>query len=46
MVSEKSAIASTSRKFRLGNVLVVPFVLQIMVAVGCIGYLSYLGDSQ
>jgi hypothetical protein len=41
MVSQKRAIASTSGKFRLRSVLVVPFVLQIVAAVGCIGYLSY-----
>jgi sigma-B regulation protein RsbU (phosphoserine phosphatase) len=41
MVSEKSAIVSRSGKFRLRNVLVVPFVLQILAAVGCVGYLSY-----
>ncbi|MGB8688783.1 MAG: SpoIIE family protein phosphatase [Microcoleus sp.] len=46
MVSQKRAIASTSGKFRLRNVLVVPFVLQIVAAVGCIGYLSYRNGEQ
>lgn len=46
MVSQKRAIASTSGKFRLRNVLVIPFVLQIVAAVGCIGYLSYRNGEQ
>lgn len=46
MVSQKRAIASTSRKFRLRNILVVPFVLQIVAAVGCVGYLSYRNGEQ
>lgn len=46
MVSQKRAIASRSGKFRLRNVLVVPFVLQIVAAVGCIGYLSYRNGEQ
>jgi phosphoserine phosphatase RsbU/P len=41
MVSQKSAIARTRGKFRLRSILVVPFVLQIVAAVGCVGYLSY-----
>ncbi|MEG4148862.1 SpoIIE family protein phosphatase [Microcoleus sp. Pol12B5] len=46
MVSQKSAIVSRSGKFRLRNVLVVPFVLQILAAVGCVGYLSYRNGEQ
>ncbi len=46
MVSQKRARASTSGKFRLRNVLVVPFVLQIVVAVGLVGYLSYRNGEQ
>jgi hypothetical protein len=41
MVYQKRAIASRSGKLSLRNVLVVPFVLQILAAVGCVGYLSY-----
>ena len=32
---------STTRKFRLRTALVVPFVLQIAMAVGLVGYLSF-----
>lgn len=46
MVSQKRALASRSGKFRLRHVLVVPFVLQIVAAVGCIGYLSYRNGEQ
>ena len=35
------SIAPTSRKFRLRTALVLPFVLQIMTAVGLVGYLSF-----
>ncbi len=41
MVSQKRAIARTRGKFGLRGVLVVPFVLQIVAAVGWVGYLSY-----
>ena len=41
MVSQKRAIARTRGKFRLRSILVVPFVLQIVAAVGWVGYLSY-----
>ncbi|MEG3862795.1 SpoIIE family protein phosphatase [Microcoleus sp. herbarium12] len=41
MVSQQRAIARTRGKFRLRSILVVPFVLQIVAAVGWVGYLSY-----
>ncbi|MCL1469745.1 methyl-accepting chemotaxis protein [Argonema antarcticum] len=41
MDSSKQAIAPTSLKFRLRTALVVPFVLQIVTAVGLVGYLSF-----
>ncbi|MEG3927975.1 SpoIIE family protein phosphatase [Microcoleus sp. D3_18a_C4] len=46
MVSQKSAIVPRAGKIRLRNVLVVPFVLQILAAVGCVGYLSYRNGEQ
>ncbi|MEG4918442.1 MULTISPECIES: hypothetical protein [unclassified Microcoleus] len=36
---------NTSRKFQLRTALVVPFVLQIVAAVGLVGYLSF-GNGQ
>lgn len=36
----------SSKKFRLRTTLVVPFVLQIVVAVGCVGYLSFKSGQQ
>ena len=41
MVSQKRAIAPKKGKVGLRGVLVVPFVLQIVAAVGWVGYLSY-----
>ncbi|MBD0395711.1 MAG: hybrid sensor histidine kinase/response regulator, partial [Microcoleus sp. C1-bin4] len=41
MVSSKEAIAPTPLKFRLRTALVVPFVVQIVAAVGLVGYLSF-----
>ena len=41
MVSQKRAIARIRGKVGLRGVLVVPFVLQIVAAVGWVGYLSY-----
>ncbi|MCW6051103.1 SpoIIE family protein phosphatase [Microcoleus sp. A2-C5] len=41
MVSQKRAIAPSRRQIGLSRVLVVPFVLQIVAAVGWVGYLSY-----
>ncbi|MCC3406666.1 MAG: SpoIIE family protein phosphatase [Microcoleus sp. PH2017_10_PVI_O_A] len=41
MISQKRAIAPSRPKFGLRRVLVVPFVLQIVAAVGWVGYLSY-----
>lgn len=41
MVSQKRAIATRRGKVGLLGVLVVPFVLQIVAAVGWVGYLSY-----
>ncbi|MEG4343611.1 SpoIIE family protein phosphatase [Microcoleus sp. A003_D6] len=41
MVSQKRAIAPKRGKVGLRGVLVVPFVLQIVAAVGWVGYLSY-----
>ena len=41
MVSQQRAIAGTKAKFRLRSILVIPFVLQIVAAVGWVGYLSY-----
>ncbi|MBD0301113.1 MAG: hypothetical protein ICV85_02730 [Tolypothrix sp. T3-bin4] len=32
---------NTSRKLRLRTALVVPFILQIVAAVGLVGYLSF-----
>ncbi|MFS8117089.1 MAG: SpoIIE family protein phosphatase [Microcoleus sp.] len=46
MVSQKRAIAPSRGKFRLRSVLVVPFVLQIVAAVGWVGYLSYRNGEQ
>jgi phosphoserine phosphatase RsbU/P len=46
MVYPKSAIGSTSGKFRLRSILVVPFVVQIVAAVGWVGYLSYRNGEQ
>src|SRR4028118_752422 len=46
MVSSKEAIAPTSLKFRLRTTLVVPFVLQIVAAVGLVGYLSLRNGQQ
>jgi len=37
----KSLINKTTRKFQLRTALVVPFVLQIVTAVGLVGYLSF-----
>jgi len=37
---------STLLKFRLRNTLVVPFVLQIVTAVGLVGYLSFRNGQQ
>src|SRR5919202_825622 len=41
MDSSKETIAPTPIKFRLRTALVVPFVLQIVTAVGLVGYLSF-----
>lgn len=41
MFKSRHAIAPISRKFRLRTTLVVPFVLQIVAAVGLVGYLSF-----
>lgn len=41
MDSSQEMIAPTSLKFRLRTILVVPFVLQIVTAVGLVGYLSF-----
>ncbi|MEG4803400.1 SpoIIE family protein phosphatase [Microcoleus sp. ARI1-B5] len=41
MVSQKRAIVHRRGKVGLRGVLVVPFVLQIVAAVGWVGYLSY-----
>ena len=46
MVSSKSASAPTSLKIRLRTALVVPFVLQIIAAVGLVGYLSFRNGQQ
>ena len=46
MVSQKRAIALNRGKFGLRSVLVVPFVLQIVAAVGWVGYLSYRNGEQ
>ncbi|MEP6517461.1 hypothetical protein [Microcoleus vaginatus] len=35
------SLKNTSRKLRLRTALVVPFVLQIVAAVGLVGYLSF-----
>src|SRR4028119_2387731 len=35
------SVKNTSRKVRLRTVLIVPFVLQIVAAVGLVGYLSF-----
>ena len=43
MTSSKSIF---SRKFRLRTTLVVPFVLQIVGAVGLVGYLSFRNGQQ
>lgn len=43
--SVKSFMNNTSRKLRLRTALVVPFVLQIVAAVGLVGYLSF-GNGQ
>lgn len=47
MISQKRAIVAPSRRqFGLRRVLVVPFVLQIVAAVGLVGYLSYRNGEQ
>src|ERR687886_3026506 len=46
MVSSKEAIAPTALKIRLRTALVVPFVLQIVAAVGLVGYLSLRNGQQ
>ena len=35
------SLKNTSRKLRLRTALVVPFILQIVAAVGLVGYLSF-----
>ncbi|WP_333472258.1 SpoIIE family protein phosphatase [Microcoleus sp. herbarium12] len=45
-LSEKSYMASTLWQFRLRTALVVPFVLQIVAAVGLVGYLSFRNGQQ
>jgi methyl-accepting chemotaxis protein len=46
MVSSKGSSAPTALKFRLRTALVVPFVLQIVAAVGLVGYLSLRNGQQ
>lgn len=41
-----TAYPPRSQKFRLRTTLVVPFVLQIVAAVGCVGYLSFKSGQQ
>ncbi|MCL1467802.1 methyl-accepting chemotaxis protein [Argonema galeatum] len=41
MISSPESSTPTSLKFRLRTALVVPFVLQIVTAVGLVGYLSF-----
>ena len=45
MISSKEA-APTALKFRLRTALVVPFVLQIITAVGLVGYLSFYNGQK
>lgn len=46
MVSSKGSIAPTSLKLRLRTTLLVPFILQIVAAVGLVGYLSFRNGQQ
>ena len=42
----KDLIAKVSGKFPLRTVLIVPFILQIIAAVGLVGYLSFRNGQQ
>lgn len=42
----KPSVKPNHRKFRLRTTLVVPFVLQIVAAVGLVGYFSYRNGQQ
>ena len=46
MVASKGSLTPTSFKFRLWTALVVPFVLQIVTAVGLVGYFSFRNGQE
>ncbi|MBD2462029.1 PAS domain S-box protein [Oscillatoria sp. FACHB-1407] len=46
MINPKRAIALNNRRFSLRTLLVVPFVLQIVTAVGLVGWLSFLSGQK
>ncbi len=44
--SPESIVTPIRQRFRLRTTLVVPFVLQLIVAVGLVGYLSFRSSQR